>query len=439
MPRIRHPIAVSDGPSVTRPRPIKRADSLASLPTPPRTATKRKRARSRVTDSDSEEDELPVPRVDNACPSDTEDSAQRDANGALVLGNKKRRTLDAIAEELSESKAEEEFWMGPSTTAASRDLKDASQTESKSQRARSRTRSLSASPPPAPHLLRRQHTGLASPPPSRRQPKLRPSVRLRTPPPRPATRSQKPQLFPIRDSPDNPFILGEPSQSQSPVDDEDELPEPRTPRRHVEKPTMTWVFRGTKVELANPHYKSPGAPPDESDTEASSMLPVTHPAYSPPPTYAPRMLFPEARRDLRRRAPRETRSEPTEIQAAVLDDDAPKTPPRPIRPLPRTRPQSRAVSAGSDNEAVEGTLTSRRHEPLIKPSAEDVEAAMQAAMAQRLAKRLAATSSRGSISMDEVLKTHTRAHGAPRLPEKDGDPVRRAMGPVRAGDEAREA
>lgn len=54
--------------------------------------------------------------------------------------------------------------------------------------------------------------------------------------------------------------------------------------------------RGTKVQLANPHYHSPESPSDEVEGNAPSLLPEDHPDYSPPPTYAPKLLFPEARR-----------------------------------------------------------------------------------------------------------------------------------------------
>ncbi|TFY51861.1 hypothetical protein EVJ58_g10339, partial [Rhodofomes roseus] len=89
--------------------PVKRAASLVPFPTPPRTTHKRKRARSRITDSDSEEDEraLELPSIDEE---DREDIGKRDGNGALILGYKKRKTLDAIAEELSEAQVEEAFW-----------------------------------------------------------------------------------------------------------------------------------------------------------------------------------------------------------------------------------------------------------------------------------------------------------------------------------------
>lgn len=255
MPRTRGIVPV-DVPPI-RPDPVKRSASLVSLPTPPRTHHKRKRARSRVTDSDSE-DEVPV--VDrSAGEADEEDerehaseskTGRRDANGALVLGHKKRKTLDAIAEELSEVNAEEAFWMGEEKAVAGRASADrAGSTKVRSHyrlRERERTRSPSSSPPPAPHLLRRGHTGLASPPPSRRQPRTRVRARLATPPPLPppaSAKSRKPGLFPTRDSPDNPFLADDPPASV-PESQSTDLPEPepRTPERFVEKPTITWVL-----------------------------------------------------------------------------------------------------------------------------------------------------------------------------------------------------
>lgn len=51
---------------------------------------------------------------------------------------------------------------------------------------------------------------------------------------------------------------------------------------------MTYVFKGIKTSMPNPHYNLP-----ESAYERS-RLPLSDPDYSPPPTRAPRRLFPEA-------------------------------------------------------------------------------------------------------------------------------------------------
>lgn len=68
------------------------------------------------------------------------------------------------------------------------------------------------------------------------------------------------------------------------------------------------------------------------------------------------------------------------------------------------------------------------------------EAALQAAMANRLAHahrlmRMGSSSRAGGSGPSQVAyeqpRTRSRARGAPRLPEKDSDQVRRAIGPVR--------
>ncbi|KZT68942.1 hypothetical protein DAEQUDRAFT_738451 [Daedalea quercina L-15889] len=414
--------------------PVKRASSLVPFPTPPRTTHKRKRARSRITDSDSEEDEraLELPSLDDE---GRESSGKRDANGALILGSKKRKTLDAIAEELSEAQ-EEAFWMGTSVPAAKigqGSSKNPGITRGR-QRSRSRTRSPSSSPPPAPHLLRRQHTGLASPPPSRRQPRthvirnVRTTRSRATPPPAPqraqsASRTKKLGLFPTRDSPDNPFLSDDSPDTAGAGASTSERP--RTPEPFVEKPTVTWVFRGKKVELANPHYKSPSAP--EPEHEAASLLPEGHPDYSPPETYAPKLLFPEARYDLRKR------------RRSVTPTPEPRTPTRTL-PSPgvetrsQTRARSRAPTVDSGDEETE--LPQGKSVPLAAvPEEEEAvdEAALQAAMVKRLAQRVGGSGGSGSASSTayEAPRTRARARDSSRLPEKDSDQAHRAMGPVR--------
>lgn len=242
MPRTRGVVQSSATAPPPKPRAIKCSPTETTLPvSPPKTIT-RKRSRSRVTDSDTEDDEvahgIPCPDGD-----DREKTAgQVSVDGALVLGHKKRKTLDSIAEELSESHVEEAFWMG---TSKDTKHKSSSSDERRSQyrsggRSRVVTRSPSSSPPPAPHLLRRQHTGLVSPPPSRRQPKIVP--RPATPPPEASTSSRKLRSLPKRDSPNNPFLADE-SPAVEAEDAEEATPsEPSTPKPHIERPTMTWVL-----------------------------------------------------------------------------------------------------------------------------------------------------------------------------------------------------
>lgn len=236
-----------------------RVVSTQALPTPPATR-KRKRARSRVTDSDTEEDEeLPVLEPSakesrRSVPGPVEEVKE----DAVVIGNKKRRTLklDAIAEELSQKAAEDAFWTADSRAsilpiipknARTRTLLDSVATRQEERgrsRSRDRTRSPSSSPP-APHLLKRKRTGLFSPPPSRRDSK--PVSRPVTPPPLPRTPQRKnksrkgvgKRLFPERDSPNNPFLAAD---SPSVPGSSSISPERQaTPDRYVEKPTITMV------------------------------------------------------------------------------------------------------------------------------------------------------------------------------------------------------
>lgn len=252
-----------------KPEPIKRthsSSSIASLPTPPRTR-KRKRSHSRhsrATDSDSEldnvadsHDELPV--------------KSKPFPSAVFHGHKKRKILnvDAIAAELSGQAAEDAFWMSPSTTVAAAgpsepkakaksklaitDVK--AEPDSARQSSRSPTRSPSSSPPS--RLLTRTRTGLLSPPKSRRHRSSVPRRLLAIPdtideaPVTPSTKtsgepSVRRRLFPERDSPNNPFLVSGTDASKasgSPSQETDSTPSrPRTPVRHVEKPTLTYVL-----------------------------------------------------------------------------------------------------------------------------------------------------------------------------------------------------
>lgn len=250
-----------------KPIPLKRSrssSSIASLPTPPRTRhRKRKRSHSRhsrATDSDSEfegnvsdNDEHPPVRA-NLSP----------MGGALFVGHKKRKMLrvDAIAAELSGQAAEDAFWMGESTTTAAPGTSHAGakakakvvtvEATTSGARPRSPTRSPSSSPPA--HLLKRTRTGLLSPPKSRRH---------RSPPRRllvvPETIEESPstpalkvggepgvrrKLFPERDSPNNPFLVTESQASQTSGSQSSigTSSRPRTPARHVEKPTIAYVL-----------------------------------------------------------------------------------------------------------------------------------------------------------------------------------------------------
>ncbi|KAI8986788.1 hypothetical protein BD414DRAFT_415919 [Trametes punicea] len=418
--------AASSSIATKRP-PIRRAASAmpALPPTPPRTTHKRKRrSRSRVTDSSSEEDEHEVPVVESDGEDEPGSGEPQRKVGALVIGHKRRRmlTLDAIAEELSEATAEDAFWMGDGGDTSSKRLGGVASSESQPRRkvvqnraptrARSRTRSPSSSPPPAPHLLRRGHTGLFSPPPSRRAPTI--VARPATPPPEPEPSKEKGKApaQPERDSPNNPFLIGD-SPDSVPASEDLDSPGPRTPKKHVEKPTMTYVFRGVKVVLANPHYHSPEAAPEIAEAEARAKLPVEHPDFSPPEACEPKLLFPEARKNerVRRRAhtvaaPASPTPQPTKRRAAGTSSDD------------EIRAKSNGASKG---KAPVGGST-------VAPE-EDVEA-MSAALAERVAKRMR----KGIYADGDAPRTRpsSSAGDEPRMPEKDrSDPIKRAMGPVR--------
>ena len=386
-------------------------------PTPPKTTHKRKRrSRSRVTDSSSEEsDQEQVPEPE----SDGEEEKRRAKAGEIVLGHKKRRTLtvDAIAEELSETKAEDMFWMGESAAGSSvaaggPAVKNRAPT--RPSRARSRTRSPSLSPPPAPYMLRKGHSGLMSPPPSRRAPTIVP--RPATPPPQPKPSKAKGKEPPQRDSPNNPFLMDDSPGSVPPSGEDLSSPEPRTPKKHAEKPVITYVLcvllsfhdsiilllysRGTRMLMANPHNLSPEA---AAEVEARSRLPIDHPEYIPSEACPPKLLFPEARRyDLRRR----TRA------TTVLE---------PASPTPAAG-RRRAGSSSSDG--------SRKAGPSAAGPPDVDERAMAAAMVSRVTTRMR----KGVFADGEAPSTRPSSQhgGSPRPPEKDqSDPVKRALGPYR--------
>lgn len=239
--------------TASKPRPQRRVAALAALPTPPRTHSKRKRTSpaskpSRATDSDDgelltlptikEEDPGSSQQVDD---NDNDQADHRTVEGAIFVGNKKRKTLDALVAELSEQTAEDDFWLGPSTSSAkptaSRHRGQTSSTRSR-QRSITPMRSPSSSPPAA--LLRRKNqqksNGLISPPPSRHRAHV--SSEPVTPPPRRSLRTSLFRQLPERDSPNNPFLV------ESTPDDEPDSspPQPITPLQHVEKPTLTYVL-----------------------------------------------------------------------------------------------------------------------------------------------------------------------------------------------------
>ncbi|THH22526.1 hypothetical protein EUX98_g8168 [Antrodiella citrinella] len=361
------PSRVPSSPRRAQPAP----SSLMALPTPPRTKHSRKRKRSisrsrdtarrgRVTDSDDE--------VDN---DDTaQDATAGRSSGALHVGHKRRKTLrlDTLAAELSgqttAAAAEEAFWTGeaphPVTAPDAASAKSSNKATAKAKApqasatrgpSRSPTRSPSSSPPA--RLLRRNRTGLASPPPSRRQAASVVALPI-TPPPLPRTprggRSIKKRLFPERDSPNNPFLV--------PQDSPEALSSPEVeattpiPLPYVEKPTITYVFRGVKAEFRNPLYDPShpsGVPSPKSDDPSS--LPIHDREYSPTPYCPPKLLFPEARKRNHARA-RKSKPESGPHDSGKDEDNAPVAgPSTPRRPsVPKVKAQVLARSRSPKSE-----------------------------------------------------------------------------------------
>ncbi|RDB18375.1 hypothetical protein Hypma_000386 [Hypsizygus marmoreus] len=99
----------------------------------------------------------------------------------------------------------------------------------------------------------RQHHGIApvSPPPSNRKTKtvmkmVSPVALPSIPGSPPVTPEAK---FPVRDSPNNPFLDASPT-NDSGIESTDTTPGPRTPQQ--ERPTVHYVFRGVRGTFPNP-------------------------------------------------------------------------------------------------------------------------------------------------------------------------------------------
>jgi len=123
--------------------------------------------------------------------------------------------------------------------------------------------------------------------------------------PTPASRKAKggkgKQSGAIRDSPVNPFLGSSPR-----------TPAPR--ESVMEKPTITYVFRGVKAVFRNPAYGIPEPVPGDPST-----LPPHHPDFSPDLITAPKLLWP-----------------PTPAESDD-EDDVPKSK---VRPLPAAGPST---------------------------------------------------------------------------------------------------
>ena len=200
---------------------LKRSASVASLPTPPRTVRKRSRSRgSAYHSSDDEADEaLPVVSPPHLSPSQSHHVLEE-----LSIASHKRRRIDAVVAELNAEENEDTFWLSGAPVRP-----EASRPESKTARI---SRPLSKGKPPSssrrgpPTSARRLSQSravpaavpstwsLLSPPPTRPRPPVTP----------PRKRPAKP--MPVRDSPNNPFLV---DSSDSPGSLPSSPVGPRTP------------------------------------------------------------------------------------------------------------------------------------------------------------------------------------------------------------------
>ncbi|KAI0065042.1 hypothetical protein BV25DRAFT_1836420 [Artomyces pyxidatus] len=299
-------------PAKRPPGSLKRSASVASLPTPPQTIKRRSRSRGSAYQSSDDEDSA-LPAVS---------PLGHEAVDAVSYGPKRRR-IDAVVEELSEDR-EDAFWLA-ATSSQSKSRPDPSAKPSRLPRPKSTLRSLK--PPststsssrlrvPSTRMsvtsTRRLSQSRAAPVPPTNVFSLPtpPPTRQRQPatPPRRVKAKTKGKVMPVRDSPNNPFLVGSPPSS--PVG-------PKTPV--ADAPKMTYVFRGKKVVWDNPHFgvaKDPRA-----------NLPPEHPDFEPSEDCTPRRLF------------------------AAPARPSVHTAKRVIKPLPR---RGRSISPDPEDEDAEG-------------------------------------------------------------------------------------
>jgi hypothetical protein len=217
-------------PSQARPpksKSLKRSASVASLPTPPRTVRKRSRSRGSAYHSSDDEGDDALPVVSpHASPSQGNHVSEE-----LGPAPHKRRRIDAVVAELNAEDCEDAFWLAdvPAEPQISKPV-------SKSSRV---ARSVSKGKPPSssrrgpPTSTRRLSQSravpassalatwsLLSPPPTRPRPPVTP----------PRKRLAKP--MPVRDSPNNPFLVSRPdspgSVPSSPVGPHTPVPDKET-------------------------------------------------------------------------------------------------------------------------------------------------------------------------------------------------------------------
>ncbi|KAG6914656.1 hypothetical protein DXG01_016099 [Tephrocybe rancida] len=273
IPKIRnHPkgalVAMLDSSPVALPpvpRPLKRSASVASLPTPPRTHHKRKHASRSARSDDSDID------TDRGQSSASEEEEEEEEKGHKC---KKQRTSTSKNVDADE----EAFWLNKSdgdasVVAPSKKLPSGLVYRRRLAAAAASTSSVGSAP--------------VSPPPSNRKPVVATVAPVTPEPPRRSKRGP-----PMRDSPNNPFLVSPASIAEDSASPTPSL-SPHTPQ-HFERPTVTYVFRGVRGTFPNPLYDHERGRP--RSPSARSQLPIEHPDFSPDPHCAPKLLFPAAPR-----------------------------------------------------------------------------------------------------------------------------------------------
>jgi hypothetical protein len=218
---------------------LKRSASVASLPTPPRTVRKRSRSRGSAYHS-SDDEALPVvsphlsPSQSHHVPED------------LSIPTHKRRRIDAVVAELNAEEHEDTFWLSgppvqrqasqpvPKTARISRPPSKGKPPSSSRRGPPTSTRRLSQSRA-VPASAIPPTWSLLSPPPTRPRPPVTP----------PRKRPAKP--MPVRDSPNNPFLV---NSSDSPGSLPSSPIGPRTPV--PDKETIYYVLYAVLLRVDGP-------------------------------------------------------------------------------------------------------------------------------------------------------------------------------------------
>jgi hypothetical protein len=211
---------------------LKRSASVASLPTPPRTVRKRSRSRGSAYHSSDDEvdDALPVVSP-HFSPSQSHHVPEE-----LGVGPHKRRRIDAVVAELNAEDGEDAFWFtdAPVETQVSKPASKASRFP----RSVSKGKPPSSSrrgPPTSTRRLSQSRAVPASSAPTTWSLLSPPPTRPRRPVTPPRRRPAKP--MPVRDSPNNPFLV---NPSDSPGSVPSSPVGPRTPV--TDKETIHYVL-----------------------------------------------------------------------------------------------------------------------------------------------------------------------------------------------------